>query len=200
MHARAVRANDIIIATKASFTATVSRLQSAIEEISAAGWLDGPERSVTIEIVQGPDRYLFGEETAMLEVIDGRLPLPRVAPPYRHGTVEVVTDPIAPAMGHDSFEGAADVVMAGEGGGREAPPTLAKNVETLANVPGIIGLLGTTMGKAGVNIANFSLGRNRPGGDAIALLYVDEPVTEDVLEELRASNLILQAKPLTFDV
>ena len=68
------------------------------------------------------------------------------------------------------------------------------------DVPGIIGLLGTTMGKAGVNIANFSLGRNRPGGDAIALLYVDEPVTEDVLEELRASNLILQAKPLTFDV
>lgn len=136
--ARAVRANDVIIATKASFTATVRRLQSAIEEISAAGWLDGPERSVTIEIVQGPDRYLFGEETAMLEVIDGRLPLPRVAPPYRHGTVEVVTDPIAPAMGHDSFEGAADVVMAGEGGGREAPPTLANNVETLANVPGII--------------------------------------------------------------
>ncbi|MAW86156.1 MAG: phosphoglycerate dehydrogenase [Phyllobacteriaceae bacterium] len=68
------------------------------------------------------------------------------------------------------------------------------------DVPGIIGLLGTTMGKAGVNIANFSLGRNRPGGDAIALLYVDEPVKDEVLEELRASKLILQAKPLEFDV
>ncbi|PHP65397.1 phosphoglycerate dehydrogenase, partial [Zhengella mangrovi] len=68
------------------------------------------------------------------------------------------------------------------------------------DVPGIIGLLGTTMGKAGVNIANFSLGRNRPGGDAIALLYVDEPVKEDVLAELRASKLITQAKPLVFDV
>ncbi|MBA92131.1 MAG: phosphoglycerate dehydrogenase [Phyllobacteriaceae bacterium] len=68
------------------------------------------------------------------------------------------------------------------------------------DVPGIIGLLGTTMGKACVNIANFSLGRNRPGGDAIALLYVDEPVKDEVLEELRASKLILQAKPLEFDV
>ena len=68
------------------------------------------------------------------------------------------------------------------------------------DAPGIIGILGTTFGKHGVNIANFQLGRNRPGGDAIALLYVDEPVSEEVLDEVRAYPEILSAKPLVFDV
>ena len=68
------------------------------------------------------------------------------------------------------------------------------------DTPGIIGLLGKTFGEAGVNIANFSLGRNRPGGDAIALLYVDHPVPEAVLETLRSHPEIISAKPLVFDV
>ena len=68
------------------------------------------------------------------------------------------------------------------------------------DAPGIIGLLGTTFGQAQVNIANFQLGRNRPGGDAIALLYLDGPVPDAVLEKVRAFPEILSAKPLVFDV
>ncbi|NDW07231.1 phosphoglycerate dehydrogenase [Jiella pacifica] len=68
------------------------------------------------------------------------------------------------------------------------------------DAPGIIGLLGTVFGNADVNIANFQLGRNRPGGDAIALLYVDSPVPEEVLDKVRAHKAIASAKPLTFDV
>jgi D-3-phosphoglycerate dehydrogenase len=71
---------------------------------------------------------------------------------------------------------------------------------TNADAPGIIGLLGTICGKHGVNIANFHLGRNRPGGDAIALLYLDAPFPEAVLAELRADPRIDSAKPLQFDV
>jgi D-3-phosphoglycerate dehydrogenase / 2-oxoglutarate reductase len=71
---------------------------------------------------------------------------------------------------------------------------------TNVDVPGIIGLLGTICGDAGINIANFQLGRNRPGGDAIALLYLDEPFPENVLAELRAHKSIASAKPLHFDV
>jgi D-3-phosphoglycerate dehydrogenase / 2-oxoglutarate reductase len=71
---------------------------------------------------------------------------------------------------------------------------------TNPDAPGIIGLLGTTCGKNGVNIANFQLGRNRPGGDAIALLYLDAPFPQNVLAELRANPLIQSAKPLHFDV
>lgn len=71
---------------------------------------------------------------------------------------------------------------------------------TNADAPGIIGLLGTVFGEAGVNIANFQLGRNQPGGDAIALLYVDEPVAEDVLDKVRSHKEIVSAKPLVFNV
>jgi len=71
---------------------------------------------------------------------------------------------------------------------------------TNADAPGIIGLLGTVCGKNNVNIANFQLGRDRPGGDAIALLYLDAPFPEKVLEEVRAHPTIESAKPLRFDV
>jgi D-3-phosphoglycerate dehydrogenase len=71
---------------------------------------------------------------------------------------------------------------------------------TNADAPGIIGLLGTVCGENGVNIANFQLGRNRPGGDAIALLYLDAPFPENVLAEVRAHKAIDSAKRLQFDV
>jgi D-3-phosphoglycerate dehydrogenase len=71
---------------------------------------------------------------------------------------------------------------------------------TNADAPGIIGLLGTVCGKNNVNIANFQLGRDRPGGDAIALLYLDAPFPESVLEEVRAHKSIDSAKRLRFDV
>ncbi len=71
---------------------------------------------------------------------------------------------------------------------------------TNADAPGIIGLLGTVCGENGVNIANFQLGRNRPGGDAIAMLYLDAPFPEDVLAKVRAHKSIDSAKRLQFDV
>ena len=71
---------------------------------------------------------------------------------------------------------------------------------TNKDVPGIIGALGGTMGAHGVNIANFTLGRDDVGGNAIALLYVDNPVPEHVLEELRSSNLYHNVNPLEFKV
>ena len=71
---------------------------------------------------------------------------------------------------------------------------------TNEDVPGIIGLLGNTMGKNGVNIANFTLGRNAVGGEAIALLYVDNPIPADVLKTLDGTGMFTQVKPLAFDV
>lgn len=71
---------------------------------------------------------------------------------------------------------------------------------TNTDVPGMIGFIGTTLGDAGVNIANFQLGREKEGGDAIALLYVDGPVSETVLDKLRANPAIRQAKQLVFNI
>ncbi|MBV7394993.1 phosphoglycerate dehydrogenase [Mameliella sediminis] len=66
--------------------------------------------------------------------------------------------------------------------------------------PGIIGALGQTMGAMGVNIANFTLGRKDAGGEAIALLYVDEPVPAEARAKLAETGLFNQIKPLQFDV
>jgi D-3-phosphoglycerate dehydrogenase len=71
---------------------------------------------------------------------------------------------------------------------------------TNEDVPGIIGMLGTTMGQAGVNIANFTLGRAAAGGEAIAILYVDEAVNEAVCKKLQDTGMFQQVKPLVFDV
>ncbi|MEM8934910.1 MAG: phosphoglycerate dehydrogenase [Pseudomonadota bacterium] len=69
---------------------------------------------------------------------------------------------------------------------------------TNSDKPGYIGALGGTLGEAGVNIATFNLGRAAPGGTAIALLAVDEPIAEDVLEQVRALPHVVQAKALAF--
>ena len=128
--AHAVGANEIVFATKARFVEELRRVRSAVDELASAGWT----KDVTISIVEGPSEYLYGEETALFEVIDGRPPFPRIAPPYRRGVVEVVTDD---DVGSESGL-AADVEMATADDETLAPPVLANNVETLANVPAII--------------------------------------------------------------
>ncbi len=71
---------------------------------------------------------------------------------------------------------------------------------TNEDVPGIIGTLGQTMGENGVNIANFTLGRAGVKGEAIALLYVDEPVPAPVVKKLHDTGMFTQIKLLEFDV
>ncbi|WP_417525873.1 phosphoglycerate dehydrogenase [Marinovum sp.] len=68
------------------------------------------------------------------------------------------------------------------------------------DMPGIIGTLGQTLGENGVNIANFTLGRHDKGGEAIALLYVDDEVPAPVRDKLTATGMFRQVKPLQFDV
>ena len=71
--ARAVGASDVIIALKRMHTEVRRRADEAIDEARAVGWLDGTD----IQVFEGPNEYLYGEETAMLEAIDGRPPFPR---------------------------------------------------------------------------------------------------------------------------
>ncbi len=64
--------------------------------------------------------------------------------------------------------------------------------------PGFIGRLGTILGTASVNIANFNLGRSSRGSDAIALVQVDEAVPQPVLQEIRTLPWVKQARALAF--
>lgn len=56
---------------------------------------------------------------------------------------------------------------------------------THRDVPGLIGYIGTIFGKHGVNIAQMTVGRRQPGGEAIAVLNLDSPPPEEALAEVR---------------
>ncbi len=79
--AHAVKAHKAIICTKEKYTPIVKRISEAIAEFEQAKLI--PEGY--IELVLGPNEYLLGEEKAMLEVIDGRDPMPRNFPPFLVG-------------------------------------------------------------------------------------------------------------------
>ena len=70
---------------------------------------------------------------------------------------------------------------------------------TNEDIPGIIGTLGQTMGANGVNIANFTLGRQGAGMEAIALLYLDAQPPGHVLDKLRDTGMFQQIRTLQFD-
>jgi D-3-phosphoglycerate dehydrogenase / 2-oxoglutarate reductase len=64
--------------------------------------------------------------------------------------------------------------------------------------PGFIGRFGTVLGEAGVNIATLNLGRDKPGGDAICMVAVDEPVSDEVLERVRKLPQVVRVNRLKF--
>jgi D-3-phosphoglycerate dehydrogenase len=64
--------------------------------------------------------------------------------------------------------------------------------------PGFIGRLGTILGESKVNIATFHLGRDAPGGSAIALVQIDQPISPDLLKKIAGLEGVVQAKLLSF--
>jgi D-3-phosphoglycerate dehydrogenase len=64
--------------------------------------------------------------------------------------------------------------------------------------PGFIGKFSSTLGDAGINIATFHVGREAPGGNAVALIEIDGEMPADVLAKVRALPQVQQAKPLKF--
>ncbi len=64
--------------------------------------------------------------------------------------------------------------------------------------PGLIGNLGKLLGDAGVNIANFNLGRNDAKNDAIALLEIDQEISKDVCEKIGKLPSVKQVKVMKF--
>ena len=64
--------------------------------------------------------------------------------------------------------------------------------------PGFIGKFSSTLGEAGINIATFHVGREAPGGNAVALIEIDGELPADVLAQVRALPQVQQARPLRF--
>ncbi|EMD83199.1 phosphoglycerate dehydrogenase [Pacificimonas flava] len=64
--------------------------------------------------------------------------------------------------------------------------------------PGFIGAVGSTLGKAGVNIGTFNLGRRGNGGEAVMLVSVDENISEPLLWEICRLDGVRDVKALRF--
>jgi D-3-phosphoglycerate dehydrogenase len=64
--------------------------------------------------------------------------------------------------------------------------------------PGFIGRFGSLLGENGINIATFNLGRDKPGGDAICFVSVDEAIGDAVLEAIHAIPHVKRARRLRF--
>ena len=60
--------------------------------------------------------------------------------------------------------------------------------------PGIIGNLGTLLGKHNINIAGMTFGRKEPGGEAISVLNVDSPIPSDLLDKIAKIENVLTVK------
>ena len=95
--ARAVGAREAVVYLKGSFERPAKALEAALERNPPAG--------LTVRVVRGAESYVAGEETAVLEVLEGRRAWPREKPPFPAGV------------------------------GLFGRPTLVQNVETLARVP-----------------------------------------------------------------
>jgi NADH-quinone oxidoreductase subunit F len=120
----AVGADEAFICLKASFEREIANVTRAVQEFQEAGICT----DCTVTVVAGPEEYLFGEEKAMLEVIEGNEPLPRWLPPHLHGLFAT-----SPQLGWESSEH-----QPGEATDSGSNPTLVNNVETLSNIAHIL--------------------------------------------------------------
>jgi D-3-phosphoglycerate dehydrogenase len=64
------------------------------------------------------------------------------------------------------------------------------------DVPGVIGEIGTLLGAAGINISRFQLGRRERGGEAMAVIEIDGPLSSELLDELRSFEQVVSAEQI----
>ena len=67
------------------------------------------------------------------------------------------------------------------------------------DVPGVIGEVGSRLGGAGVNIAEYHQARRDAGGEALAVVTVDEPVEPALIEEIRGLEHVASVRQVRFD-
>ncbi len=81
----------------------------------------------------------------------------------------------------------------------DVPPSAHMLVVRNSDVPGVIGTVGTILGGAKVNIDDMVVGRTSSGQAALMALSTTTPVDDAVVEALRASEGILDARAIELD-
>jgi D-3-phosphoglycerate dehydrogenase / 2-oxoglutarate reductase len=104
--------------------------------------------------------------------------------------VTVHTDRGATSVAGAVSDGTASVVRIDDYDLHLSPTPGYMLVTQHTDQPGIIGLVGTVLGRADINISSMQVGRRTRRGQALMLLAVDEPVPADVLAQIRtAANI-----------
>lgn len=180
-----IGAGAAVVGVKARDGQLVERVEEAVRAAEEAGWA-GADR---VTVVAGPDEYLYGEESAMLEVIEHKLPMPRILPPYMQGLYATMDRP---------------------------NPTAVNNAETLSHVPHIFAQGAEAWRQVGTEAAGgtmiFTVTGDcpRPGLYELALgtpfreLIVDRAGAEDIGFVISGvSNTVITPElldlPLDFD-
>src|SRR3546814_4836604 len=117
--AHVVGATSAFLALKGSFTEVLDNVTRAVQEMQQAGICS----DCSVTIVRGPDEYLFGEEKVLLEVIEGKPPMPRLLAPPMHGLFAT-----APQTGWSPVE-----LSPGHSGRLLSTHPIVNKQETLAN-------------------------------------------------------------------
>ena len=78
----------------------------------------------------------------------------------------------------------------------DVPPAAHMLVVRNDDRPGMIGVVGTLLGEAGINIADMDVGRAAEAGSALMVIATTEPTPADLLERLRAVPGIVSVHPL----
>jgi formate dehydrogenase beta subunit len=130
--ARALDVMEVYTYIREEYATARARFEAALDEFRIAGLLEG----LHLEVVVGAGAYVAGEETAMLESMEGRRAMPRLKPPFP-----------------------SEVGYLGR-------PTLIQNVETLAHVPAIVtrgGAWWNALGDPGTRLFSVTGAVRRPG-------------------------------------
>ena len=156
----ALQCNLAFIYLRGEFALGYERLTEAIATARARGFLGanvlGSGFELEIVVHRGAGAYICGEETALLESLEGERGMPRIRPPF-------------PAIE-----------------GLYAKPTVVNNVETLATVPHIVAMGGAEYAKLGVNkstgtrIFSVSGHVNRPGNYEVELGITFRQLIDDL--------------------
>ncbi len=81
----------------------------------------------------------------------------------------------------------------------EAIPAGHMLVTRSSDVPGVVGRIGTALGTHGVNISRFHLGRRERGGEAMAVIEIDAPLSDETLAELRSFEQVISARQIELE-
>src|SRR5690349_8765076 len=144
-----IGATRAFIYIRGEYDLQATRLEEAVEEAKAKGYLGdrilGSDHTLTLWVHRGAGAYICGEETALLDSLEGKRGNPRLKPPF-------------PAN-QGLYQG----------------PTLINNVETLATVPAILGMGGEryaelgVKGSTGTKLVSVSGNVTNPGNFEIEL-------------------------------